>query len=323
MVAVGLAPLHLPSAAAVGWVAHVAAAGIVDSTRLVDWAPWLEWRLPAPVPLAIGAYYAGWLLCLASARRWRRRAGAALAAVSAAAMLAAPLPAWRGGRTEACPLPGRGPGDGPAPLHVHFLDVDQGDATLVRFPDGRSLLVDAGGRPGGGFDIGSRVVTPALWALGVRSLDYLAITHAHPDHVGGAAAVVAHPRSAGDLGGDSGAGVTAARRPAGRRARPARRVAHRARRRRGVDRRGARARGAPGRGRLGAAARAERRFARAGAALRPGLGDSCQATSAPRWKGRWPRRSDRRRCGWSRRRTTAAGRRAPRRSSRRSGRRSP
>ena len=192
MVAVGLAPLHLPSAAAVGWVAHVAAAGIVDSTRLVDWAPWLEWRLPAPVPLAIGAYYAGWLLCLASARRWRRRAGAALAAVSAAAMLAAPLPAWRGGRTEACPLPGRGPGDGPAPLHVHFLDVDQGDATLVRFPDGRSLLVDAGGRPGGGFDIGSRVVTPALWALGVRSLDYLAITHAHPDHVGGAAAVVAH-----------------------------------------------------------------------------------------------------------------------------------
>ena len=85
---------------------------------------------------------------------------------------------------------GPGPGGGPPPLHVHFLDVGQGDATLVRFPDGRSLLVDAGGRPGGGFDIGARVVVPALWAVGVRSLDYLAITHADPDHIGGAAAVV-------------------------------------------------------------------------------------------------------------------------------------
>lgn len=190
MVAVGLAPLHLASAATVGWLAHIAAAGIVESTRLVDWWPWLDWRLPAPGPVVMGSYYLGWVLWLASVRRGWRRTGAALAAAGAAAILAAPLPAWLGGRDGACALPDRGPGGDPPQLHVHFLDVGQGDATLVKFPDGRSLLVDAGGRPGGGFDIGARVVVPALWALGVRSLDYLAITHADPDHIGGAAAVV-------------------------------------------------------------------------------------------------------------------------------------
>ena len=65
-----------------------------------------------------------------------------------------------------------------ARLRVHFLDVDQADATLVVLPSGRSLLVDAGGAVHGGFDIGSRVVAPALWAAGLRRLDYL--TNASP-----------------------------------------------------------------------------------------------------------------------------------------------
>jgi competence protein ComEC len=67
-------------------------------------------------------------------------------------------------------------------------------------PDRRALLVDAGGFPipalqdaetgGPRFDIGERVVTPAVRAFGVRRLDTLVVTHGDPDHVGGAAAVV-------------------------------------------------------------------------------------------------------------------------------------
>ena len=67
-----------------------------------------------------------------------------------------------------------------------FLDVGQGDATLVQIPDGRAMLVDAGGIAGSGFDIGERVLAPALRAFGVRTLDTLVLTHGDPDHIGGA-----------------------------------------------------------------------------------------------------------------------------------------
>ncbi len=74
-------------------------------------------------------------------------------------------------------------------LRVTVVDVGQGEAIAVQFPGGRSLLVDTGGTPGP-FDIGGRVVTPSLWALGIRRLDWLAITHADLDHIGGARSVL-------------------------------------------------------------------------------------------------------------------------------------
>ena len=191
MAAVGLAPVGVGAAEAAGWMAHVAAAGIVESTRVLAWAPWLSWRLPAPGLLAVGAYYAGWVVWLTAARgRPARPVGASLVAMSAAAMLAAPIPGWSGWRAaDACALLSAASG-GVQLLRVDFLDVAQADATLVRFPDGRSLLVDAAGQVRGRTDIGGRVVVPAVWALGVRRLDYLAITHGHPDHIGGAGAVL-------------------------------------------------------------------------------------------------------------------------------------
>jgi competence protein ComEC len=73
---------------------------------------------------------------------------------------------------------------------VTFLDVGQGDATFVRFPDGASMLIDAGGLAGSSFDVGARVVSPALWAMRTRRLSWLVLTHGDPDHVGGAAAVL-------------------------------------------------------------------------------------------------------------------------------------
>ena len=77
----------------------------------------------------------------------------------------------------------------PLPLRVTFLDVGQGDAAIVQFPDGRTLSIDAGGLPSMTFDIAGRVVAPAFWAIGVRRLDYMSVTHGDLDHIGGAAGV--------------------------------------------------------------------------------------------------------------------------------------
>jgi len=172
-----LSPVSGWGADRAGDVAAWAADGLVGSAGLVELAPWLSHRLPPPPIWLVAAYYAGWTGWFALGRRRRPRvASAVVAALSGALVLAAP----------------RGLGDPPRAgwLRVTFLDVGQGDATLVQFPGGRSLLVDAGGAAGGRFDVGGRVVSPALWRLGVRRLDYLAITHADPDHVGGAGAVL-------------------------------------------------------------------------------------------------------------------------------------
>lgn len=81
----------------------------------------------------------------------------------------------------------------PAAVAVHFIDVGQGDATLITTPHGRAILVDTGGSLGEStdFDVGARVVVPYLKHYGVREIDYLILTHGHQDHAGGAAAVAA------------------------------------------------------------------------------------------------------------------------------------
>jgi competence protein ComEC len=76
-------------------------------------------------------------------------------------------------------------------LHLTFVDVGQGDATFVRFPNGTALLVDAGGLGfSSRFDIGDRVVAPVIRGAGFYRLGYMALTHGDPDHIGGAASVI-------------------------------------------------------------------------------------------------------------------------------------
>jgi competence protein ComEC len=190
MVAVGLAALAPSLAHPAGWVPYEAARALVSSAALVHLVPWVAWRVPAPAPWLLVVYY-GALVALVTARTWVRftvpwhRAARRVVVVSwaAAAGLIAAAPVSV--RSDA----GR--------LRVTVLDVGQGDATIVQLPSGRTLLVDAGGLGGTArFDVGERVVAPALWQLGVRRLDVLALTHGDADHVGGAGAVVEafHPR---------------------------------------------------------------------------------------------------------------------------------
>ncbi len=78
-----------------------------------------------------------------------------------------------------------------SPPEVVFLDVGQGDATLVRLPGRVEVLVDGGGTPFSDRDVGARVVLPALRALGVHALDVVVATHPDLDHVEGLARVLA------------------------------------------------------------------------------------------------------------------------------------
>lgn len=63
-------------------------------------------------------------------------------------------------------------------LEIHFIDVDQGDAILIK-QDGYNLLIDAGDNA-----YGQRVVD-YLKDNNVGHLDYLIGTHPHADHIGG------------------------------------------------------------------------------------------------------------------------------------------
>ncbi|AKU96712.1 DNA internalization-related competence protein ComEC/Rec2 [Labilithrix luteola] len=70
-------------------------------------------------------------------------------------------------------------------LRVTFADVGQGDAALIDLPDGRSMLIDAGGFVGSPTDTGERVIAPLLRARRRSVVDYVVLSHPHPDHFGG------------------------------------------------------------------------------------------------------------------------------------------
>jgi len=74
-------------------------------------------------------------------------------------------------------------------LKLTFIDVGQGDSILVEFPGRNTMLIDGGGIPEETFDIGERVVSPFLWRKGIKKIDYIVLTHAHPDHMNGLKAV--------------------------------------------------------------------------------------------------------------------------------------
>jgi competence protein ComEC len=90
----------------------------------------------------------------------------------------------------------------PGQVHVLQLDVGQGLAILLR-THGHALLYDAGPRFGE-FDIGERVVLPAIQRAGVRRLDMMLLSHADSDHAGGALAIQSGMPVDRVLGGDTG-----------------------------------------------------------------------------------------------------------------------
>ena len=69
-------------------------------------------------------------------------------------------------------------------VRITFLDVGQGDATVIEFPEGQTVLID-GGPAYRRLDMGQAVIGPYLWDRGIRRIDHVIATHPQWDHVGG------------------------------------------------------------------------------------------------------------------------------------------
>lgn len=66
----------------------------------------------------------------------------------------------------------------------YYIDVGQGDSEFIEFPDGKTMLIDAG------TDEYGETVTEQIKDLGYSKIDYIVCTHPHADHIGGMADVV-------------------------------------------------------------------------------------------------------------------------------------
>jgi len=70
----------------------------------------------------------------------------------------------------------------PSNLKIYFVDVGQGDCTLIVTPQNKKILIDGGGSTN--YDVGENTLLPYLLDRKITKLDYIFISHFDQDHVG-------------------------------------------------------------------------------------------------------------------------------------------
>ena len=164
------------------WVARFGGVLLGLSRAIVHWHASFDpdWRIPTP-PLWLGIAFSLALIAAAVARgRWWRLTSCAAVAALLALLLWQPFP----------------PDVHPGELELAAIDVGQGDGLLLIFPDGKRMILDGGGIPSfanrsrSQLDVGEDVVAPYLWDRNIRTVDVVALSHAHDDHIGGLPALV-------------------------------------------------------------------------------------------------------------------------------------
>ena len=68
---------------------------------------------------------------------------------------------------------------------IVFLDVGQGDSTLVRLENRQEILIDGGGTPFSDYDVGKGIIAPALRGFGIDELELVLASHVDADHIEG------------------------------------------------------------------------------------------------------------------------------------------
>lgn len=183
VLAIGLSYFSLHLAKVPGVIAGAALQGIAGSVHWLGGVRLADIRVPAPnigVVLFCGAAI---FVCSILVRERKALVVSGMAMLAASALWLWLVPPREDIRANV--------------LEMSAIDVGQGDSIFVATPNGRKVLVDAGGMPfwtHSQLDIGEDVVSPYLWARGISRLDAVALTHAHADHMGGMFSVISNFR---------------------------------------------------------------------------------------------------------------------------------
>ncbi|MCC2641230.1 MAG: putative Competence protein ComEC/Rec2 related protein [Nitrospira sp.] len=152
--------------------------GLISATHALAGLPGGEWFVAAPtLPMIVLFYLLGWALVTGAPTH------ATPLLKSALMMGILCIMAWW--------LWSPRPFSKDEQARVTFLDVGQGDSTVIELPSGTVMLID-GGATYERFDMGRSVVAPFLWNRGIRRIDHVIGTHPQLDHVGGLAWILAH-----------------------------------------------------------------------------------------------------------------------------------
>ena len=154
---------HLPF----GWVHQELMNGLTTVVSMLATIPGAEWHVASPSILAMAGFYLCLMIALLSRQTTFR--------VVSVGVLICCLLWWVWSPRHVFEDDA---------LRVTFLDVGQGDATVLELPGGETILVD-GGAAYERWDIGRMVVGPYLWDRGIRRLTHVIATHPQLDHVGG------------------------------------------------------------------------------------------------------------------------------------------
>ena len=172
--------VFLPLSFIFPFLAHLLAKAIhflifffTSSAHFFDSPSFLSYRIPTPHPLIIIGYFLFLFLTLLPPKMKKLKIIFLFCFLAFFALLITyPFPS--SSRTLKCT----------------FIDVGQGDSILIEFPGTKKMLIDGGGDPLESFDVGEHIVSPFLFRKGIKKINFLVLTHAHPDHLNGLKAVV-------------------------------------------------------------------------------------------------------------------------------------